>query len=154
MSIRAYRLLRNNKEQGPFTAEELIRQNLKPYDLIWVDGRSAAWRYPGEMQEFKSYTALPGEQNLPASRQTATAISSSVQAAIAVNDNIVQPSTKQKPRYKVSAAWSKIQTITTPVHSDVLVVEPQKTSSKKHAEIKQAEYVRSKSLSWEEAWLD
>ena len=91
MSIRAYRLLRNNKEQGPFTAEELIRQNLKPYDLIWVDGRSAAWRYPGEMQEFKSYTALPGEQNLPASRQTATAISSSVQAAITINDNIVQP---------------------------------------------------------------
>jgi hypothetical protein len=63
MSIRAYRLLRNNKEEGPFTAEEIIQRKLKPYDLIWVDGRSAAWRYPGEMAEFKTRVPLPGEEN-------------------------------------------------------------------------------------------
>ena len=63
MSIRIYHLLRNNKEQGPFTAEELIQQKLKPYDLIWIDGRSAAWSYPGELPEFRTHVPLPGGQN-------------------------------------------------------------------------------------------
>jgi hypothetical protein len=49
-----YRLLRNNKESGPYTWKELVDLPLKPYDLIWVDGKSAAWRYPSELPEFKS----------------------------------------------------------------------------------------------------
>ena len=61
MNSKVYRLLRNNKEQGPFSSEELIAKGLKPYDLIWVDGRSAAWSYPGEMTEFKSYVPNPDD---------------------------------------------------------------------------------------------
>lgn len=48
-----YRLLRNNKESGPYTWKELAHLPLKPYDLVWVDGKSAAWRYPSELPEFK-----------------------------------------------------------------------------------------------------
>jgi hypothetical protein len=47
-----YRLLRNNKEIGPFTAADLVAQGFKPYDLIWVEGKSASWRYPSELPEF------------------------------------------------------------------------------------------------------
>ncbi len=57
-----YRLLRNNKENGPFTIDQLVQMGLKPYDLVWVDGRSAAWRYPGEIEELKSFAPAVEEQ--------------------------------------------------------------------------------------------
>src|SRR5436190_12705109 len=60
--MKQYRLLRNNKESGPYSAEELIQSGFKPYDLIWIEGKSAAWRYPGEMQEFKTYAPAVEEQ--------------------------------------------------------------------------------------------
>ena len=129
MNLRAYRLLRNNKEQGPFTAEELIQKNLKPFDLIWVDGRSAAWSYPSELAEFKMYAALPDEENIN-HKQTSSPISASVQAAIAMKDNIAEPAIQQKPRYKVSAAWSKIQTMPTPAFANI-IAEPKKVVLKK-----------------------
>ncbi|MEO8711704.1 MAG: hypothetical protein ABI405_06240 [Parafilimonas sp.] len=152
MNIRAYRLLRNNKEQGPFTAEELIQKNLKPYDLIWIDGRSAAWSYPGEMSEFKMYAVLPGKENI--NKQPVSPISPSVQAAMAMNNNITEPAIKQKPRYKVSADWSRIQTIPKPSYINISADEPKKMVSQKMAEQKQTAGLQSKSLSWEAAWLD
>jgi hypothetical protein len=55
-----YLLLRNNKESGPFTVEEIKGMPLKSYDLVWVVGKSAAWRYPGEITELKSFApAVP-----------------------------------------------------------------------------------------------
>ena len=51
----SYLLLRNNKESGPFTIEEIQAMSLKSYDLLWVVGKSAAWRYPGEIAELKSF---------------------------------------------------------------------------------------------------
>ena len=56
----SYLLLRNNKESGPFTLEEIKDMSLKSYDLLWVVGKSAAWRYPGEIAELKSFApAVP-----------------------------------------------------------------------------------------------
>ncbi len=57
-----YLLLRDNKETGPFSLEELIAYGLKPYDLVWVAGKSAAWRYPSELNELKPYAPLVEEQ--------------------------------------------------------------------------------------------
>lgn len=57
-----YLLLRNNRETGPFSLENLVQMGLKPYDLIWVDGKSAAWRYPGEIPELKPYAPALEEQ--------------------------------------------------------------------------------------------
>ena len=57
-----YLLLRNNQESGPFSFEEVRQMSLKSYDLIWVVGKSAAWRYPGELIEFKSFAPpVPGQ---------------------------------------------------------------------------------------------
>jgi hypothetical protein len=60
--MKHYLLLRDNKETGPLTYEEILQMGLKAYDLIWVDGRSAAWRYPGELPEFKDFAPLVTEQ--------------------------------------------------------------------------------------------
>lgn len=58
----SYRLLRNNKESGPYTINDLVTLGLKPYDLVWVEGRSAAWRYPSEISELKEFAPVVEEQ--------------------------------------------------------------------------------------------
>jgi hypothetical protein len=57
-----YLLLRDNKEAGPFSLDELLKLGLKPYDLVWISGRSAAWRYPSEINELKAYAPEVEEQ--------------------------------------------------------------------------------------------
>ncbi|HYF29962.1 MAG TPA: DUF4339 domain-containing protein [Chitinophagaceae bacterium] len=60
--MKQFLLLRNNKQTGPYSAEELQQMGLKAYDLIWVEGKSAAWRYPGEVEELKSFAPPVEEQ--------------------------------------------------------------------------------------------
>jgi hypothetical protein len=57
-----YLLLRSNKQSGPYTLDQIRTIGLKAYDLIWIEGRSAAWRYPGEVEEFKSFAPIVEEQ--------------------------------------------------------------------------------------------
>ncbi|HSZ85622.1 MAG TPA: hypothetical protein VK787_06305, partial [Puia sp.] len=57
-----YLLLRDNKQLGPLTLDELTQLGLKGYDLVWVEGRSAAWRYPSEIEELKSFAPIVEEQ--------------------------------------------------------------------------------------------
>jgi hypothetical protein len=57
-----YLLLRDNKQTGPLSLDEIREMGLKKYDLIWVEGKSAAWRYAGELQEMKSFAPEVEEQ--------------------------------------------------------------------------------------------
>ncbi len=57
-----YLLLRDNKESGPYTMDDLLNFGLKPYDLVWVQGKSAAWRYPSEIEELKPFAPAIEEQ--------------------------------------------------------------------------------------------
>lgn len=57
-----YLLLRDNKQTGPYTLEEIQLKGFKPYDLIWVEGKSAGWRYPGELPEFAAIAPMVEEQ--------------------------------------------------------------------------------------------
>jgi hypothetical protein len=57
-----YRLLRDNKESGPYSEEELIAKGFKPYDLLWAEGRSAGWQYPSEIASFKKHAPIVEEQ--------------------------------------------------------------------------------------------
>ncbi len=57
-----YLLLRDNKQSGPYSVDELKSKGLKPYDLVWLDGKSAAWRYPSEIEELKSFAPVVEEQ--------------------------------------------------------------------------------------------
>jgi hypothetical protein len=54
---KVYLLLRNNQKTGPYSLDELLQLQLKPFDLVWVEGRSAGWRYPGEIDSLKPYMA-------------------------------------------------------------------------------------------------
>ena len=57
-----YLLLRNNKQSGPYSLQQLVNLGLKPYDLVWLEGRSAAWRYPSEVDGLKAYAPATEEQ--------------------------------------------------------------------------------------------
>jgi hypothetical protein len=52
-----YSLLRSNKQSGPYSLEELLQLNLKPFDLVWVEGKSAGWSYPTEIEALKMYVS-------------------------------------------------------------------------------------------------
>lgn len=49
--MKEYLLLRNNRESGPYSLEELKQMGLKAYDLVWVENRSYSWKYPSEISE-------------------------------------------------------------------------------------------------------
>lgn len=53
--MQQYKLLRNNKEIGPLSYQELIDLPLKAYDLVWVDGKTMSWKYPSELDELKAF---------------------------------------------------------------------------------------------------
>jgi hypothetical protein len=56
-----YSLLRSNQEMGPYSLDELLQLGLKPFDLIWVNGRSASWQYPSEIESLKAFFPVPGK---------------------------------------------------------------------------------------------
>jgi len=47
---RVYLLLRNNQQTGPLTIDELLQQQLRPTDMIWIEGKSAVWTYLSELE--------------------------------------------------------------------------------------------------------
>jgi hypothetical protein len=57
-----YLLLRDNKQLGPLTLDQLLEKGIKAYDLVWVEGKSAAWRYPSELEELKAFAPVVEEQ--------------------------------------------------------------------------------------------
>ena len=58
---KVYLLLRNNKQLGPYSLDEILQQSLQPFDLVWVEGKSAGWRYPTEIDTLKPYVAAEPE---------------------------------------------------------------------------------------------
>ena len=90
----SYLLLRNNKESGPFTMDEVKSMSLKTYDLIWVVGKSAAWRYPGEIPELKSFAPSVPEQETDFFRKKTN---TEVQGPDLSNTIIPDPLNSQRP---------------------------------------------------------
>ena len=104
----SYRLLRSNKESGPYSLNDLVTLGLKPYDLVWVDGRSAAWRYPSEISELQEYAPIVEEQPYdrffkkpsatkePAKEVKHVADEKIIPVQKTINENFVQPEPVKK----------------------------------------------------------
>lgn len=60
--MNSYLLLRDNKQSGPYSVAQLVAMGIKAYDLVWLEGKSAAWRYPSEVEELKAYAPAVEEQ--------------------------------------------------------------------------------------------
>jgi hypothetical protein len=110
--MNTYLLLRDNKQTGPYTAQQLAEKGLKPYDLVWHEGRSAAWRYPSELEELKAFAPVveeqpydrfykkPGEQ----AQQSSTVQTQTAQQQVAATSTVqeTQPVSKQAEQ---TVAW-------------------------------------------------
>ena len=62
---KVYLLLRNNRQSGPFSIDELLQQQLRPSDMVWIEGRSTAWAYLSELELLPSH---PDEARISASQ--------------------------------------------------------------------------------------
>lgn len=61
---KVYLVLRNNQQTGPFTIGELLQQQLKSSDMIWVEGKSTAWTYVSELELIPfSKSAKPSQES-------------------------------------------------------------------------------------------
>lgn len=90
-----YLLLRSNKQAGPYSLEELLQLNLKPFDLVWVEGRSAAWQYPSEIPSLKPYVPETPQADAPF-QPIATSAMEEKQLSNAEPVPVQQPSIPQK----------------------------------------------------------
>jgi hypothetical protein len=66
--MKTYLLLRSNKQTGPYSFDELLTLGLRAQDLLWVEGKSASWRYPSELDEFRAHVPVPVLEPMPDSK--------------------------------------------------------------------------------------
>jgi len=50
-----YLLLRDNKQLGPYSLEQLKESGIQATDLLWIEGRSIAWCYADEIDELQAF---------------------------------------------------------------------------------------------------
>lgn len=148
--MKKYRLLRDNKETGPHTADELIKLGFKKYDLIWAEGKSAAWRYPGELEEFKLHAPVIEEQPYDRfyKRPSALVKVSSETAVLekgALTAIVIEK--KEKPRIRIKADSHKIETTAAPV---CIAAQPKELVPPKP----QPQTTAKATPEWKEVWLD
>ena len=69
-----YTLLRDNKQSGPYTLDEMVQLKPRPFDLVWVEGKSAGWSYPSEIDSLKSFVTetVKADNDPVPTRQTST----------------------------------------------------------------------------------
>lgn len=93
---KVYLLLRDNKQSGPYSLDELVQLGLRPFDLVWVEGRSSGWAYPSEINTLKPY--VPGA---PASvQQQSTESMPSTPPTYTPADTVTSSSPKEIPQPK------------------------------------------------------
>ncbi len=55
MTMKKYVLLRDNKQFGPYSLEEIKAAELRSSDLVWEENFSTEWQYPNQITELKHY---------------------------------------------------------------------------------------------------
>lgn len=122
-------MLRSNKQSGPYSLQQLVSSGLKPYDLVWVEGKSAAWRYPSEVDGLKDYAPASEEQpydrfyKKPEERPQETEVKKQPQP---------QPETYILPTQEVHTSPIENKTVTTP--KKIFVAMPENHAPKKQSQ--------------------
>ena len=134
--MKMYLLLRNNKQSGPHSLDELKSMGLKAYDLVWLEGKSAAWRYPSEIDELSSFAPAVEEQPFdrffkrPSSASSIAAANNnnndtgvSVRPTTEVPVAIESPSPKSSPISSPMSPGKRIIYVTMPAGKSPAVAE-------------------------------
>jgi hypothetical protein len=133
---KVYLLLRNNQQTGPYSLEELSQLQLKNTDLIWIEGKSAGWYYPYELEDvkpiFDKTTAIRKQESAPV-KQAVLPGTTPVQQA---NTKPAKPLTPPKKIY-VSMPNAPLASNSPVVESKPAVTETRQVETKKVDEIEQ-----------------
>lgn len=116
-----YLLLRNNKESGPYSLDDLMELGLKPYDLIWIKGKSAAWRYPSEIDELKPIAPVTEEQ--PFDRFYKKTTEEKTGTAQAIEEPVKQETPVVKPEHEKYIPKKSVS-VTMPGQKNTVAAEP------------------------------
>jgi hypothetical protein len=100
---KVYLLLRNNQQTGPYHLEELLQFDLKPFDLIWIEGKSAGWYYPQEIPALQPHLTFLKPTTPPVIAQVQDAVKADSQPA-ARNVYVAMPFATKKEEVFIPAA--------------------------------------------------
>ena len=56
--LMTYILLRDNKETGPLSFDDILARGLKSTDLVWVEGQSVCWLNPDQIAELREFVGV------------------------------------------------------------------------------------------------
>lgn len=129
--MNTYLLLRDNKQTGPYTQEDIVTKGLKPYDLVWVEGKSAAWRYPSEIAELKPFAPVVEEQ--PYDRFYKKNVQHDVEETPVKEKNYVQQEVNAPPLPASEKQANEKQVIAIPAKSKKIYVTLPVTASRNAA---------------------
>ena len=168
-----YRLLRNNKESGPYTKAQLEEMGLKPYDLLWIEGRGGAWLYASEIEDLKSIAPAVEEQPYDRfykgkEKQAATTSSKQNTSSLNANTTAMANTTTlkpPKPRFRISGdkvvmidntALQQPKPLNDALSSFTKTPTSQPTAVAEKPAVKQeiAAHIQSAGLDWEEMYSD
>jgi hypothetical protein len=76
------------------------QMGLKAYDLVWIEGKSAAWRYPGEVEELKPFAPPVEEQPFDRFYKRPTQINQPLFPNVAVSSIAKEERQQESPRNK------------------------------------------------------
>jgi hypothetical protein len=89
--IMTYILLRDNKETGPLSLDEVLARGLKSTDLVWVEGQSVCWLNPDQIAELRDFV---GASPTPVAKTEAIV----EKKAVEVEEAIAFPQEKQEAK--------------------------------------------------------
>ncbi len=141
--MNGYLLLRDNKQTGPYSKEEIIEKGFKPYDLIWAEGKSAGWRYPGELPEFTAYAPMVEEQpfdrffkkpssttsssyNSTNNNSTNSSYNTSLNSTVATASATITEKKIIEPVAEIKSAEPVIETIVEQEQAKIIPIQPRK----------------------------
>ncbi len=129
--MNGYLLLRDNKQTGPYSKEEIIEKGFKPYDLIWVEGKSAGWRYPGELPEFTAYAPMVEEQPFDRffkkpSSSTSTSYNSTFNNTASTQPATITEKKIAEPVAEIKIAEPVVEIIKEQEQAKIIPIQPRK----------------------------
>jgi hypothetical protein len=135
-----YLLLRDNKQSGPYSVPELIEKGIKAYDLVWLDGKSVAWRYPSEIEELKAYAPVVEEQPFDRFYKRPDSVVNATPAIAATVEEITSRPSPYEPKVTVETTVEELPPqkkvyinfpVAPPAHKNIITEhKPQATEKK------------------------
>jgi hypothetical protein len=109
--MKVYMLLRDNQESGPYTLEAIRNMKLYPLDLIWIEGESASWQYPTEMEELKDLVVQRTRSSIPGAQGEHSHIYISLPGSNKKKAHRINPETQVRDdsSFAVTRTWEALK---------------------------------------------